>query len=44
MADISAVIETIRFHDRKSYLADYLADMLEDISDALALCRVESSH
>ena len=40
---VSDVIDLVRFHDRRSYLADYLDDMLEDFRDAIGICRVEAT-
>lgn len=37
-ASLQSVIARIREADPKSYLADYLDDMLSDLSDAISIC------
>jgi hypothetical protein len=40
--DIAATIERIREADPQSYLADFLDDMLNDLTDAIETCRGEA--
>jgi hypothetical protein len=42
--ELAAQVERIRGADAASYLADYLDDMLSDLTDAIESCRVEKPH
>jgi hypothetical protein len=43
-ADIFGLIERIRGADPKSYLAEYLDDMMMDLTAAIEACRPEQQH
>lgn len=42
--DVAALIASIRVADPKSYLADFLDEMLEDFTSAIHACRPEQPH